>query len=236
MSSSLSESERLRRERRKYSYHLVASRNRLLEPEDEDDDMLFRYLLEPQNSILRPTEHEQQVKDAKTDLLRALARSRGDATTTDCQDAIERLSRLFLLAAAGCDGGGDGAFNVCNKPPPAATAEEMEKEKNSSPSRRRRQSNKQPIQIEGMWIDISRSEYDDSIGVNATTDDRLYSLGRMSFDKFEPADLICSLQGTFNPIHHIVDELPAVLRRSTVLRPYLTPETVVRSYKYVQNL
>lgn len=219
VSSSLSESERLRRERRKYSYHLVASRNRLLEPEDEDDDILFRYLLEPQTNILRPNEQEQQVKDAKTDLLRALARSRGDATTADCRDAIERLSRSFSA---------HDAFDACKIPSPPAAAEATET--SSSPSRRRYQQQSQPIQIEGMWIDISQSEFDGSLGVNAVTGDNLYSLGRMSFDEFEPADLICSLQGAFNPIH-IVDELPAVLQGS--LRPYLTQDTVLRSYKYV---
>jgi len=41
------------------------------------------------------------------------------------------------------------------------------------------------------------------LGVNAEGDFQ-YTLGRMTFGMFQPQDLICSIQGTFNPVH-IVD-------------------------------
>lgn len=211
---SMNQSEHKRRERRKDSYHLVASRNRLpADPEDREEDVLFNYLLSPQMAVARQTDHTRAIRQAKTNLLVAMASSGGDVTTAECAQAIETLTRFNTFV--------DVSQIPAEIPP------------NASP----RLSNKPqlpPRQMEGMWIDISKAKYQDCLGTNGNGDYQ-YTLGRMSFDKFRPADLVCSLQGSFNPIHVVKDtkQLPAKLAKELQKRQREGHETLVRSYKYV---
>jgi len=86
--------------------------------------------------------------------------------------------------------------------------------------------------VEGMWLTLSKPSFFGCLGEN-DDGDPMYTLGRMSFDMFSPTNLVCSLQGNFNPVE-VVDEeqrkamlecVPKALREEvesgkTVLRTY----------------
>jgi hypothetical protein len=190
--------ERKRRELRKDSYHLVASRNRLpSDPEEEEEDMLFRYQLSPPSS--------QDLLQTKAELLRALARSGGDVTTPDFERALQLLTGL-------------------NDPP--VDVRKRVKPPCSSSSRRKKQS---PPSLEGMWIEISKPKFRDCLGLNANRDYK-YSLGRMSFDMFRPTSLVCSIQGSFNPVHE-VKEVQDVNLPENLLEEFHGGKGVLRTYE-----
>lgn len=54
----------------------------------------------------------------------------------------------------------------------------------------------------GKWLALSKSIFRECLGTN-DAGDPLYTLSRMSFDLFEPSNLVCSLQGTFNTVRDI---------------------------------
>ncbi|KAL7550715.1 hypothetical protein ACHAWF_013931 [Thalassiosira exigua] len=56
--------------------------------------------------------------------------------------------------------------------------------------------------IDGTWLMISPPEYPTCLGKNGDGDS-LFTLGRMSFDMYQPADLICSIQKQYNTIHPV---------------------------------
>jgi len=63
--------------------------------------------------------------------------------------------------------------------------------------------------LEGSWLNMSRPNYVECLGNNADGD-FMYTLGRMSFDMFQPGNLICSVQSTHNTIKIVGEreELP----------------------------
>jgi len=69
--------------------------------------------------------------------------------------------------------------------------------------------------LEGNWVNMSRPNYVECLGNNAEND-FLYTLGRMSFDMFQPGNLICSVQSTHNTIKIIGEreELPSFVPKS----------------------
>jgi len=69
--------------------------------------------------------------------------------------------------------------------------------------------------LEGNWVNMSRPNYVECLGHNAD-DEFLYTLGRMSFDMFQPGNLLCSVQSTHNTIKIIGEreELPAFVPKS----------------------
>ncbi|KAL9185988.1 hypothetical protein ACHAXT_005226 [Thalassiosira profunda] len=69
--------------------------------------------------------------------------------------------------------------------------------------------------LEGNWVNMSRPNYVECLGQNAE-DDFMYTLGRMSFDMFQPGGLVCSVQSTHNTIRIIGEreELPAFVPKS----------------------
>lgn len=86
--------------------------------------------------------------------------------------------------------------------------------------------------VDGMWLQLSKPNYFGSLGEN-DNGDPMYTLGRMSFDMFSPTNLVCSLQGSFNPVEIVNEEerkamletVPKSLREEvesgkTVLRTY----------------
>jgi hypothetical protein len=86
--------------------------------------------------------------------------------------------------------------------------------------------------VDGMWLTLSKPSFFGSLGEN-DSGDPMYTLGRMSFDMFAPTNLVCSLQGNFNPVEVVNDEerkkmlecVPKALREEveggkTVLRTY----------------
>lgn len=86
--------------------------------------------------------------------------------------------------------------------------------------------------VSGMWLTLSKPTFFGCLGEN-DNGDPMYTLGRMSFDMFSPTNLVCSLQGNFNPVEVVNDEdrkamleaVPKSLREevengTTVLRTY----------------
>lgn len=69
--------------------------------------------------------------------------------------------------------------------------------------------------LEGNWVNMSRPNYVECLGTNSD-DEFLYTLGRMSFDMFQPGHLICSVQSTHNTIKLVGEreELPAFVPKS----------------------
>jgi len=60
--------------------------------------------------------------------------------------------------------------------------------------------------LEGMWLTLSKASFFGSLGENPHGDP-MYTLGRMAFDMFLPTQLVCSLQGNFNPVHIVPPEM-----------------------------
>jgi hypothetical protein len=176
----MSTSEKVRRRRRKDSYHLVASRNKLpTQREDEEEDPLFRYLVAPPESFGRTTEQLLALRDIKISLFRDLAASSGDVASPGVNSALAKLEELY--------------------DPSLFDARKMPRRPGSSSGRSSKQS--RPC-LEGMWIELSRPRYRECLG-RKPNGDFMYTLGRMSFHMFRPTGLICSVQGSFNPVHVI---------------------------------
>lgn len=86
--------------------------------------------------------------------------------------------------------------------------------------------------VEGMWLTLSKPTYFSNLGETANGDP-MYTLGRMAFDMFLPTQLVCSLQGNFNPVEVVppeeraalMEQCPKALREeisngSSILRKY----------------
>jgi hypothetical protein len=154
---SKAETEDLRRNRRKGSYHLVSSKNRLpTDPDEEEEDQLFNYLTTSSNRSLRKTENFLLIQGTKAQLLRELAGSGGDTTSAAFHDILNRLTKIY--------------------DPSHFDARKL-------PSRPSKNSKHQPIQMEGMWIDLSKPKFSDRMGINDNRD-YMYTLGRMSFGTY----------------------------------------------------
>jgi hypothetical protein len=89
--------------------------------------------------------------------------------------------------------------------------------------------------IDGMWLTLSKPTFFGCLGENDNADP-MYTLGRMSFDMFSPTNLVCSLQGNFNPVEVVnevdrkamLDLVPKSLREEVQ-----NGETVLRTYHIV---
>lgn len=64
--------------------------------------------------------------------------------------------------------------------------------------------------VEGMWLTLSKPTYFGNLGENPNGDP-MYTLGRMAFDMFLPTQLVCSLQGNFNPVRVVPPDERALL-------------------------
>mmetsp|Transcript_38653 Transcript_38653/g.93450 ORF Transcript_38653/g.93450 Transcript_38653/m.93450 type:complete len:579 (-) Transcript_38653:281-2017(-) len=64
--------------------------------------------------------------------------------------------------------------------------------------------------LDGMWLNRSKPTYFGCLGENEDGDP-LYTLGRMSFDMFSPTNIICSVQGNFNPIEAVSEAERAMI-------------------------
>jgi hypothetical protein len=85
---------------------------------------------------------------------------------------------------------------------------------------------------EGLWLSLTKPTFFGNLGTNEQGDP-MYTLGRMAFDMFSPANLVCSLQGSFNEItqvkdHHIRDAIPKSLKDEV-----LAGQTILRTYNIV---
>jgi hypothetical protein len=150
--------ERLRRQRRKGSYHLVASKNKLpRDLEEDEDDMLFRHLTAVPLGGLRLSDQNQlSIQEVKKRLFREIASSGGDTATAGFQAALDMLTKLYDPTK----------FDARKKPSRSSTRSSIQKD--------------QPLQLEGMWITLSRTNFSECLGQNPM-DEYMYTLGRMSF-------------------------------------------------------
>jgi len=246
IASYISAEEKVRRSRRKGSYHLVASRNKLpCDPDEQEDDSLFQYLTS-NDSLGRHAERRLALQDAKRNLLCELAHSGGDTTSVDFSKALAKLTDLW-----------DPKHFDARKQP----CRPISKSSSSSGGSPKKQS----PQLEGMWIDLSKPKFSGCLGTNSNNE-FLYTLGRMSFgtysvgrvhgtlilcqrvgltppsflivsltDMFRPTNLLCSIQGTFNPVHFVNGaDVDAVKRVPESLKRELKHgSNVLRTYEYV---
>lgn len=113
---------------------------------------------------------------AKDDLLHALAVSGGDVETKAFSDALLPLVRHYA----------ESGWDACD--PEGACS------KNGGTK-----------SIEGLWLTLTKASYFGCLGENPDGDP-MYTLGRMSFDMFLPTQLVCSLQGNFNPVKVVTPE------------------------------
>ena len=178
-----------RRTRRKSSYHLVGTRHHLTVGETEeqdDDDMLFNYLTRLPERRQTNLDRQRKIQMAKKAMLRILAQNSGDATTPHFHKALNDLTSLYDPLIE---------FDANRLPPNPRrlSGSPFRAEMMSAPA------------LEGMWISLQSPLFEDSLGTNAAGD-HLYTLGRMTFGMISPANLICSIQGTFNPVH-VVDDV-----------------------------
>jgi hypothetical protein len=92
-----------------------------------------------------------------------------------------------------------------------------------------------PFTLNGSWVALSKPTYDGCKEGRNEKGEYLYTLGRLSFDMFTPANLVCSIQGSFNYIQPIDPK--------TKSRPLYVPRrlmkeihrgcTNLRAYEYV---
>jgi hypothetical protein len=77
---------------------------------------------------------------------------------------------------------------------------------NSTTGKKRRLSSSpdklETTDIDGTWLTFSSPDYPSSLGKNANGEN-LFTLGRMSFDMFQPSNLVCSIQKQYNTIHSV---------------------------------
>ena len=84
--------------------------------------------------------------------------------------------------------------------------------------------------LEGMWFTLSKATFFGCLGENGLGDP-MYTLGRMAFDMFLPTQLVCSIQGNFNPVHILPpDQRPETIPRK-ILEQGLMGDHVLRTYK-----
>lgn len=126
-------------------------------------------------------------KTIRSELVDALQCVQGDVTTKRFMSSLEILSRFYKASGrdARVNPWGGGSSTAVGGPAGADL-------------------------LEGSWLNISRPNYVECLGQNAEND-FMYTLGRMSFDIFQPSNLICSVQSTHNTIRMIGEreELPA---------------------------
>jgi hypothetical protein len=132
-------------------------------------------------------------KTIRSELVDALQSVQGDVTAKRFTSSLEVLSRFYK--ASGRDARVNpwvGGSSTVGGPGP--TGADL---------------------LEGSWLNISRPNYVECLGQNAEND-FMYTLGRMSFDIFQPSNLICSVQSTHNTIRMIGEreELPACVPNS----------------------
>ena len=170
---------------------------------------VIRELLEEKNRLSDESELFQMVKSPRdwvkksirSELIEALDSAKGDVTDKRFLSVLEILSNFYKTSRRdaraspwsgnGIDGGEYG-YNGGEIGGP--TASDF---------------------FEGSWVNMSRPNYIECLGENGDND-FMYTLGRMSFDMFQPSNLICSVQSTHTTIKIIGEreELPAFVPKS----------------------
>ena len=148
-------------------------------------------------AFLKQQRYRSELQQTKTALLHALQMTGGDVTTEPFLHALKRLRGLYKRSGLDCRRQVGSASAAASAPNATSAAAE------GTP------------QLEGMWLTLSRPNFHDCLGLNEQREYR-YTLGRMSFGMYRPTNLVCSVQGTFNPVHRVdvqdLDEVKSVPR------------------------
>jgi hypothetical protein len=183
-----------------------------LPPESESsaafDDISFESLVMPIcysiPSVIHPPAPRPCIEAQKETLLHALAISGGDVETKAFEEAL--LPLIHHYEETGWDARDpEGIYS------------------NYANTRR----------VEGMWLTLSKPTYFGNLGQTADGDP-LYTLGRMAFDMFLPTQLVCSLQGNFNPVDIVSPEERAELLErcpKSLIDEIRNGSSVLRKYK-----
>jgi hypothetical protein len=115
-----------------------------------------------------------ELQAARDDILQALALSGGEVNDPKFLQALEPLVQYYATTQ--------------HDTRPLVVVVESD---NSSDPRL--------LRVEGMWLSLSKPTFFGNLGEN-DQGDPMYTLGRMAFDMYAPAQLVCSLQGSFNPV------------------------------------
>lgn len=143
---------------------------------------------------------EFKIIEAKSKLLSSL-KVKGAGTA--CPKFLEALATLERLYQA----------NMSLAPP-------AKKAKPSPPN-----GTDQRTGIDGTWLMISPPSYPSCLGVNSNGE-RMFTLGRMTFDMFQPTDLVCSIQKQYNTIKTV---------RADETLPMYIPPSLRQEVEYEHN-
>ena len=133
-------------------------------------------------SFLKQQRYRSELQQTKTALLNALQMTGGDVTTEPFLFALKRLRGLYKRSGLDCR-----RRVVSTMTTTATSVDETAGIGGTTP------------QLEGMWLTLSRPNFHDCLGLNEQRE-YMYTLGRMSFGMYKPTNIVCSVQGTFNPI------------------------------------
>ena len=151
-----------------------------------------REVVDDFSTPLDQTYLEAQMNAAKTELLSALEKE--GSTGTSFQAALAKLetfSRLVSPSTANKKRRLDLCSNDIGKASDDGTTN-----------------------IDGTWLSISSPEYPSSLGKNANGES-LFTLGRMTFDMYQPSNLVCSIQKQYNTIKSVeTKDLPKCVPKS----------------------
>jgi hypothetical protein len=197
--------ERVRRKHRKDAYHLAAGRNRLpSDPNEMEYDYTFIYLTQAAAVVPRSRNlKQQQHPQFLSPSLRAI-----------------KINLIKELAKSSGD---------VTTPEFQRLVELLERMYNDTNNNINKETS---VSLDGMWLTLSKPIYTGCVGRNKDGL-FLYELGRMSFGMFRPHKLICSIQGTFNPVHSLpLKEKRHLENVPSALKDLVQRDTsVVRTYK-----
>mmetsp|Transcript_5559 Transcript_5559/g.13341 ORF Transcript_5559/g.13341 Transcript_5559/m.13341 type:complete len:344 (-) Transcript_5559:882-1913(-) len=168
-------------------------------------------------AFLKQQRYRSELQQTKTALLHALQMTGGDVTAEPFLHALKRLRGLYKRSGLDC------RRQVVSASASAAAAAPNDTSASASTP-----------QLEGMWLTLSRPNFHDCLGLNEQREYR-YTLGRMSFGMYRPTDLVCSVQGTFNPVHRVdvqdLDEVESVPR--SLRKELYEGRALLRTYNIV---
>lgn len=158
------------------------------------------HIIDDDDETLAPLAPSSEMEQARDNVLKALAVTKGDVDSDTFKNAVDPLEKYFSKNEL------QGRSNVIGAD-----------------------------SVDGMWLTLSKPTFFGCLGEN-DNGDPMYTLGRMSFDMFSPTNLVCSLQGNFNPVEVVSKEdrktmleaVPKSLREEVE-----SGETALRTYHVV---
>jgi hypothetical protein len=136
------------------------------------------------SSLLDQTYLEAQLDAAKSDLVASLNEDEGTESAS-FKDALASLEKMYRAKMK---------------------SEPTTKKRKASVSS---QTTTKNVNLDGTWLMISPPAYPACLGTNANGE-KMFTLGRMAFDMYQPSNLVCSIQSQYNTIKSVEkkEELP----------------------------